>query len=252
MRRARRTLWRVAAGSLVAVAAGCALTGLSGCGATQSTVGAVSWQGEQGPAVVSAGGRVLTVPGATRFCGGAATLVARQGVTQVALWVRDVAMDDAPGACSLAMSPPPQVRLAAPLGTRKLVNGATGEPIPRFTAPLLLSAYQLWQVDAQPAGPSDHAVPGVQLTYTHYGQAGDLVVTMYHDSPFVPWPWQPGAGEHLTRIRVRGVPGWASDFMIGWRQQGLVSTVDIQPPTEAGGPLLSTAELIAIADSAPI
>jgi hypothetical protein len=80
---------------------------------------------------------------------------------------------------------------------------------------------------------------------------GELLVTEYPDSPLVPPPWPPPAKRgQWTPIRVRGVLGWASEWVIAWRQRGLIYSISAGPPTEAGGPPLTTAQLIAIADSA--
>jgi hypothetical protein len=197
---------------------------------------------------------VLTVPGLASWCDGTSTLIARQSAARVALRVRDDAVPCPPGAAAWAMSAPLSVRLAAPLGKRKLVNAATGQPIARFSAPLLLRPdYQLREVDPQPTGPKAHPVAGVELHYARSHAAGDLWLTEYPDSPHVPPPWQPPAKEGpWARIRVRGVPGWASPAGIAWRQHGLIYSISAGPPTESGGPPLTTARLIAMANSAAL
>lgn len=252
--RRRRAGWAAAAaGLLIAAAAGC---GSSGSGGT------VSWGEVWGPAVVSADGRVLTVAGYASGCGTASTLVARQSLAQVALWVRDVVVSSCmPGAGAQAVPPPLQVRLAAPLGKRKLADGATGHPVPQFSARLLLRpgvlppGYRLRGVVPLLTGTEGHPVVRVQLWYyPQPGKAGQLVITESPDSPFVPRPWQsppepwqsPGKQGQWTRIRVRGVPGWAAPSVISWRQSGLIYSISADPPLP-----LTTAQLIAIADSAP-
>jgi hypothetical protein len=234
----RRVGWVVATAALLVAAA-------SGCGSG----GAVSWGGVWGPAVVGADGRMLTVSGYDSWCGTTSRLVARQSPSQVALWVRDVVVRScAPGEGAMAVPPPLQVRLTAPLGKRTLVNGATGQPVPRFDARLLLrpSGYRLRQVTPQLTGTQGHPIARVQLSYyPRTERAGQLIITEFPDSPLVPRPWQspPEPRGQWTPIRVRGVPGWAAPSVIAWRQRGLIYLVGAVPQ-------MSTAELIAIADSA--
>jgi hypothetical protein len=227
----------------------------SGC----SSARAVVLEGVWGPAIVSADGRVLTVAGYASGCGTTSALVARQSVAQVALWARDVVVSSCrPGEGALAAPPPLQIRLAAPLGKRKLVNGATGQPVPQFDARLLLRpgilppGYRLRQVFPQLTGPQGHAIARVALWYyPRTEKAGHLLITVSPDSPLVPRPWQsppepwqsPAKHNRWIRIRVRGVPGWASPSLIAWRQRGLIYSV-------SASPLLTTAQLISIADSA--
>jgi hypothetical protein len=97
----------------------------------------------------------------------------------------------------------------------------------------------------QLAGTQGHAVAAARLWYwAQTGSAGYLVITEYPGSPFVSPPWQSAAdGSHWTRIRVRGVRGWAGPSVIAWRQRGLFYSVSASPP-------LTTTQLTAIADSA--
>jgi hypothetical protein len=205
---------------------------------------------------------VLTVAGYYAGCGTASTLVARQSPARVALWVRDVVVRSvAPGACAQAPSPPLQVRLAASLGKRKLVDGTSGQPVLQFSARLLLlprvlpPGYRLQEVVPLVTGPEGHPVVTISLYYyRQIGGAGELDITESSDGPFVPRPWQsppepwqpPGKQGQWTRIRVRGVPGWAAESLIAWRQRGLQYLISAEPPLS-----LTTAQLIAIADSAP-
>jgi hypothetical protein len=239
----------------VVATAGLLIVAVSGCGSG----GAVFWAGVWGPAIVSADGRMLTVAGYGSGCGTISTLVAGQRLAHVALWVRDVVVSSCmPGEGALPVPPPLQVRLAAPLGKRKLVSGATGQPVQQFNARLLLRPrilpprYRLRQAFPQLTGPEGHAIVRVQLWYYPRNErAGDLVITESPDSPFVPRPWQsppepwqsPAKHSQWTRIRVRRVPGWAAPSVIAWRQSGLIYSISAGPP-------LTTAQLIAIADSA--
>jgi hypothetical protein len=267
--RGRRAGWAAAAaGLLIAAAVGCGSGGSGGSGSSGSSSGSGTFKGSAflrevwGPAVVSADGRVLTIDGYYAGCGTASTLVARQSPARVALWVRDVVVRPvAPGACAQGAPPPRQVRLAAPLGKRKLVDGASGQPILQFSARQLLlprvlpHGYRLQEVVPLVTSPEGHPVVTVSLHYYRQsGGTGELVITESPDGPFVPQPWQsppepwqpPGQQGRWTLIRVRGVQGWAASAVIAWRQRGLVYSVSAEPP-----PPLTTAQLIAIADSAP-
>lgn len=228
--------------------AGLLIAAASGCGSGR----AVSWGGVWGPAIVSADGRVLTVAGYASGCGTTSTLVARQSLAEVALRVRNVVVRSCmPGEGALQVPPPLQVRLAAPLGKRKLVNRATGQPVPQFDARLLMRpgilppGYRLRQVLPQLTGPQGHAIARVQLWYSPPTERADwVVITESPESPLVLLPWQsPPQHGNWTRIRLRGVPGWAAPSVIAWRQRGLIYSISTYTP-------LTTAQLIAIADSA--
>jgi hypothetical protein len=238
----------VAIGGLLIVA-------VSGCGSGSTAF----WGGVWGPAIVSADGRMLTAAGYAGGCGTTSTLVATQSRAQVALRVREVVVSSClPGEGALAVPPPLQVRLAAPVGKRQLVNGVTGRPIPQFNARLLLrprnlpSGFRLRQVLPQLTGPQGHAIVRVELWYYRRSKgAGDLLISESRDSPLVSLPWQfpperwqsPAKHGQWIRIRVRGVRGWAAPSVIAWRQRGLIYSISAVPP-------LTTAQLIAIAGSA--
>jgi hypothetical protein len=232
----------------VVATAGLLIVAASGCGSGR----AVSWGGVWGPAIVSNDGRVLTVAGYASGCGTIATLVARQSLAEVALRVRDVVVRSCmPGEGALAVPPPLQIRLAAPFGKRKLINGATGQPVPQFDARLLLRpgmlppGYRLRQVIPQLTGPEGHAIARVQLWYSPPTERADwLVITESPESPLVLPPWQsPPQHGRWAGIRLRGVQGWAAPSVVAWRQRGLMYSISADTP-------LSTAQLIAIADSA--
>jgi hypothetical protein len=235
------------AGRVVATA-GLLVVAVIGCGSGR----AFFWGGVLGPAIVSADGRVLTVAGYASGCGITSTLVATQSMAHVALRVRDVAVRSCmPGEGALAVPPPLQVRLATPLGMRKLINGANGQPVRRFNARLLLRprilppGYRLRQVFPQLTGPAGHTIVRVQLWYYSRSERADgLVITESPDSPLVPRPWlSPARHSQWIRLRVRGVSGWAGPSVIAWRQGGLIYSISAGPP-------LITAQLIAIANSA--
>jgi hypothetical protein len=162
-----------------------------------------------------------------------------------------------PGEGATQVPPALQVRLAAALGKRALVDGATGQPIPQFSAPLLRPTklppgYRLRQISPELTGPQGHPVVRVELWYhVRDDGAGYLVIAEYPDSPLVPRPWQsplesgppPAKPARWSPIRVRGVPGWAAPSTIAWRQRGLIYSITTGTP-------MTTTQLTAIADSA--
>ena len=122
--------------------------------------------------------------------------MAHQTRGQVTLWVRNVGVSSCvPGEGALPVPPPLQVELVAPLGSRKLVNGATGQPVPQFSARLPLQpgmlppGYRLWQVYSQLIGTEGHPVVRVQLWYHPRIEGAGQLITESTDSPFVPRPW---------------------------------------------------------------
>ena len=153
----------------------------------------------------------------------------------------------------MARPPALRVRLAAPLGQRNLVNGLTGQPVPRFDGRLLLQpaklppGYQQQAVFTQLTSAQKHPVIEVQQVYWRRTTGtGYLDIDETVDSPFLVPPWQsPAGGEPWTRIEIRGVPGWASPSAIAWRQHGIIYRISASTPLP-----LTTAQLTAIADSA--
>jgi hypothetical protein len=222
--------------------------------------------GEAGPVVVSPDGRVLVIGGNYSECGTQSALVASESLTEVALSVSITVVSSLQFGCERD-SPPLLVQLAAPLGSRKLVDAATGKPLLQFSARLLLRptdlppGYRPWQVQPVEAAPLQdergQPVAGAQLwcsrlTGAYQRDDGQLIITEYPDRPFVEGPWQspmPPQEGHWTRIEVRGVPGWASVAGIAWRQDGLDYSIG-EFPTADGRPKLTTAQLVMIADSA--
>jgi hypothetical protein len=208
---------------------------------------------------------VLVVSGSYSECGTESVLVADESPAQVALSVRVVVVGSLNGTCNRE-SPPLEVRLAAPLGKRGLVDEETGKPVVQFSARLLLRprvlppGYRPWQVQpelaAPPLGTQSHPVAGASLWYSPWIVAnapdvGALRITEFPDPRFLRGSLQapmPRPNRGWTRISVRGVQGWAAPYGIAWRQHALDFAVDVFP---AGGnrPPLSTAQLIAVADS---
>jgi hypothetical protein len=152
--------------------------------------------------------------------------------------------------------PSQEVRLRAPLGTRKLVDGRTRRATAWISARLVLRltllprGYRLAElipaVDlarAQSPGPA-----GCTQFYRSPSKASVLEIIQTagklrrSETP-------PGGG---PPIRVRGHPGHASRNVITWREDGLTDYILIGVTTPQDSPqLLTTRQLIAIAESAP-
>jgi hypothetical protein len=234
------------AGGLAAVCAGWPVPGGSG---------SVSRQGYSGGAIVSADGRTLTVGPYGLSCPATVTVVARESTGRVALFVQYLTPDNPPacppGSGTAALRSEQTVRLRAPLGRRRLVDGATGSPTPWISARFVLRPTAL-----PPGYRLLELRPWLNLT----GTSRPACAQSYQapDDPDVleiiqtagSGPILGGAGG-WTKIRVRGHPGQASRNLITWRENGLMDYVLIGEQDPAGPQVLSTRQLVAIADSAP-
>jgi hypothetical protein len=245
----RRVLVVAITGCLAAVSAGCGVIG-SGAGGQ-----VVSFQGYGGTAIVSADGRTVTIGPYLPDCPAKVTVVARESATQVALFLQHLTPAHPPP-CQQAMPAlvDSQVRLHAPLGSRKLVDGATGKPTAWISARLVLRPTVL------PAGfrpfelipainhsrPQSPGPAGCVQFYSWHGDPNYLEIVQSAGSLQVPGPAKGG----LTPIRVRGHHGRAARNLITWRENGLTDYI-LVGPGPPGPQALSTQQLIAIADSAP-
>ena len=243
--------------ALVAVA-GCLAAVSAGCPAVGSAAGGpvVSYHGYGGTAIVSADGRTVTVGEFGASCPATVRAVARESINRVALFLRFVT-PASPATCPQAAAPrvPSQeIRLRAPLGSRMLVNGATGRATAWISARLVLrptvlpTGYRLFElipaVDlarAQSPGPA-----GCVQSYGGRTLPNELVIVQSAGGLQVPGPGKGG----WTPIRVRGHPGRAARNLITWRENGLTDYI-LVGPGPPGPQALSTQQLIAIADSAP-
>jgi hypothetical protein len=220
----------------------------------------VSYQAYGETAVVSADGRTIVVgPYTPVSCGAYFTAVARETATMVALFLRAVNKPE-PSGCSNGISAAPvwaqNIRLARPLGNRKLVNGATGGEVAWISAKFVLRPAAL------PAGyrlilfvPAVHwpgaGSSGPAGAYQLYGSPhsqGMMVIDQSAGSVQVPGP---GPGGWIP-IRVRGLQGRATRNLITWRETGLTDFIVVggQQGTEEPQ-MMSTQQLIAVAESSP-
>lgn len=217
----------------------------------------MSYQGYSGTAVVSVDGRTILVgPYMSGGCAATVTAVARQSTTKVALLLQAVPK---PAGCPNGQNeahpvPAQDIRLAQPLGSRKLVNGATGGVIAWLSARLMLrptalpAGYRLTRVIPAVTslrGGSSEPAGVYQLYNLPYG-ADPLEITQSAGNPQVPGP---GPGGWIT-IRVRGQSGRATRNVITWRENGLIDLIVVGGQSGPDEPqLLTTRQLIAIADS---
>jgi len=246
------------------VAAGCLVAVSSGCTGEQqvSLQPQVSFQGYSGTAVVSTDGMTITVgryppPGSCE----AIFPVARQSKTQVALFLEDVARG-----CGGEATPPTDggevmpvfasnIRLPRPLGNRELVNGATGQAIPWISSRFVLrpadSSYRLTTIEPTGDVSADHEVAaGATQQYIQLGSPNELYIVQSAHSVDMPVHSPSTDQDGWTPIRVRGYPGRATLNVITWRENGLTDYIQILTGDPNDPQILTTQQLIALADSA--
>jgi hypothetical protein len=255
----------IGAGALAGLLAGALAVGCSGCSAatpgttggnvsSQGTASPVSYQGYSGTAVVSVDGKTILVgPYMSGGCQATVTAVAREGAARVALYLQAVPK---PGGCPHGQDEAPpvgaqEIRLAQPLGGRKLVNGATGAAIAWLSARLMLRPAALpagYRLTGVAPAVTSSKVAGVYQAYSLPHGADPLEIAQSAGSPQVPGPGPGG----WTTIRVRGLSGRATRNAITWQEHGLTDFIvvgGLAGPAESQ--LMTTRQLIAIADSSP-
>ena len=239
---------------------GCIAALSSGCGAVGGTGGqVVSYQGYGGTAIVSTGGRTITVGQfGSGSCGATVKAVARESATRVALFLRFSTPRNPPPCPNTAASriTSQKIRLRAPLGSRKIVDGRNGRATAWISARLVLRptrlprGYRLTKlIPAADLAPAQSPGPaGCTQYYQSPNKASWLeIIQTAGKLPQSETP--PGGG---PPIRVRGHPGHASRNVITWREDGLTDYILIGVTTPQDSPhLLTTQQLIAIAESAP-
>jgi hypothetical protein len=207
----------------------------------------VTYQGYSGTAIVSADGRVLTIGPYGQRCGATVTAVARESRAQVALFLQYATGPTCgPGEGSMAIVPAQRIRLRASLGHRKLVNGATRTATPSLSAKLILQP-RFIPAGFRSRGPMPwmggdlYARDGqsAACTQTYKALHGPDEFSIVQSSAGLQLPYS-----GWTPIRVRGLPGRAVRGVITWREQGLTDAI-------LGSLDMTTAQLVAIADSAP-
>jgi hypothetical protein len=148
------------------------------------------------------------------------------------------------------------IRLRTPLGNRTLVDGATGRATAWISARLVLrpvalpDGFRLDQLFAAPDLFSQRPRPaGCLQSYTpNKNVYGELAIVQSAGPVKLPFVL-PGPGGWIS-IMVRGHRGRAAPNVITWPENGLTDYVAVYS-LPSGMTLLSTQQLIAIADSAP-
>jgi len=226
----------------------------------------VSEAGYQGPVLVSADRRNLTIGGGDLQypCFGTLAPFSTEHSSVVALWLRYVTpAHHGPCRSSMARYPPAVIRLSAPLGRRELVDGATGRPLPwlgewRILHPSAIPA-GLRSLGITPGGPFGDGQngPAPSGCTQSYSSANSSSATGY--SLAIIQSSLPLRLPQLARVpvptEIRGLPGFSTagdtdSTGIGWRESGMYIEILAGYLSSSGSPL-SVQQLIAIANSAP-
>lgn len=216
----------------------------------------VIYTGYDGPAMVSADGRTVTVGGFSYPCFGTVSPLAQESARHVRLSLRWTTPNKH-GACnkSMALVPAMDVHLSAPLGARTLVNGDNGRALDWFDGRRVLhpsrlpAGYALQYVS--PAVRSGLATgPRYQVgciqDYQSSTTGAVLIITQILGTANTP----PDPQDHPTAIRVRGHPGQADAHSITWTEGGQTIRISIYSQGYAPGKPLTVTDLLAIAASA--
>jgi hypothetical protein len=191
-------------------------------------------------------------------CTASITPVARESGTQVSLFLQYVPLSSYHIPCGkdFARRGAYNIQLRAPLGNRILVDGATGQATASISARLVLrpaalpDGFRLDQLYAAPDLFAQRPRPaGCLQSYTpNKNVYGELVIVQSAGPVKLPFVL-PGPGGWIS-IMVRRHRGHAAPNVITWRENGLTDYVAVYS-LPSGMTLLSTQQLIAIADSAP-
>ncbi|MDR2987852.1 MAG: hypothetical protein LBV34_23740 [Nocardiopsaceae bacterium] len=235
---------------------GCIAAAASGCGSDGPVI---SYQGYDGTAIVSRDGRTITV-GGFGSCGSVDKAVARESAHKVALFVRTSTPRGIVPLCPnivASLITAQQIRLRAPLGSRKLVDGRTARATPRISAELVLRPARLPREYhlAKLIPPKDEvlAQSADRAEWTQYYLPAHKAswLEIIQTAGKLPRSEMPPGGTHP--IRVRGYPGHASRNVITWREDGLTDYIWMFGAQSPQGvqQLVTTHQLNAIAESAP-
>jgi hypothetical protein len=226
----------------------------------------VSDAGYQGPVLVNTDRRSLTIGGGGLQypCFGTLAPFATEKSSVVALWLRYMTpAHHGPCSSSMARYPATVIRLSGPLGSREVVDGATGHPLP------WLGEWQILHPSAIPAGlrpegitpggpigdgQNGAAPSGCTQSYSSANSASATAYSLEIIQSSLPFRL-PQVAKVPTPIEVRGVPGTgtaadAEATGIMWREAGMYIEILSEYVSSSGSPL-SVQQLIAIADSAP-
>jgi hypothetical protein len=144
------------------------------------------------------------------------------------------------------------VRLSRPLGRRKLVDGATGQPTAWISARFVLrltalpAGYRLTDLSPATEGamPQNLGPPGASEIFRPPHAEPELDI---EQSAGIIVGLGPGPGG-WSPVEVRGHPGQATRNLITWQEHGLYDSIEIGGTDKPQ--ILGTKQLIAIADAA--
>jgi hypothetical protein len=156
-----------------------------------------------------------------------------------------------------------EVPLAAPLGSRQLVDAMTGNPVPYFDQRrglhLVFGVGSVWTAaselqDGLVATDSPYfRGPGAAIMVeemNHYERQNDTaMITVLQIIQVSGGGWHPPPGTVTTPVTVRGHPGLAANGIIVWTEAGM--TVALQGYGPSPMPTLLTAPQIAHMDGGP-
>jgi hypothetical protein len=222
----------------------------------------VSDVGYQGPVLVSADRHSVTIGGGDLQypCFGSLHPFATETTTMVELWLRYVTpAQHGPCRFSMARYRPTVLRLSSPLGSRELMDGATGRPLP------WLGEWRILRPSAIPTGlRAEGVIPGgpTPSGQSSSGTTPPGCIQLYQSADYLlqisqsSFPFGlPAASQAPSAIEVRGLPGRGTvgDTVaagITWREAGMYVEIVAEYLNSSGSPL-TVQQLIAIANSAP-
>lgn len=213
----------------------------------------ISYEGYDGPVLVSRDGRTVTGADLAR-CFGTQSLVADETPDRVALRLR-VAIPHLHGICTSAVGIDPtlNVRLSAPLGSRPLVDPDNGRTLPWFDGrktlpPIKLPAGYALEMTlpvtprmpfARPTG-----LTGCTQEFHNAQTGGRFSITQ--DTGTAQPPSVPASTS--APVLVRGRRGLADQSSVTWSEDGQTITASV---AITGTRMLTVPDLVAIVDSAP-
>jgi hypothetical protein len=239
----------VTAGSVLGLAAGCGQAA-GGHGSGGEVIYSARYQG---PVLVSADGRTITVGGYPAPCFGTVQPVAKETGQRVQVWLRYVA-PRRHGVCNkdMGLILARQIRLPAPVGHRELVSGANGPALAVFSTrdmlhPVLPAGYRLQYVS--PVVGIGLASPQQPAGCTQVFSSATATLTIVQSRGHLALPLT--GGRHPVAISVRGHRGEATVNAITWSEHGQQVLITVVPGSGAGQ-VLTTQQLIALAGHLPL
>jgi hypothetical protein len=200
------------------------------------------------------------------FCRGP-VLTVTESPTRVSLALTET--DDRLAFCAQGPQNLAEVYLAAPLGSRELVDALTGHPVPYFDAERALYLIHTTDWSPSPSGPNGLVAtdspyfrsPGAAIMVEDFTKAvqqndGSRMITEAQLIQVSGGGWHPPPGTATTPVTVRGHPGLAAAGIIVWTENGITVALQGRGPSPAptatpyilDGPPMGTAQLISLSD----